>query len=145
MTTALDTRDPSTRAPLTSAALDLLDRSDAELRAALGSDDAGERYVHAHLAALRAGAAVVAVRGRPTSPRRGGPRSVWEMLPRIAPDLEPWAALFAATAGRRAAVEAGRDGLVDLPSADALLHEAEQFHHVVESALGLTRLQPLAG
>ena len=132
MTTALDTR-----APLTSAALDLLDRSDAELRTALGSDDAGERYVHAHLAALRAGAAVVAVRGRPASPRRGGPRSVWEMLPRIAPDLEPWAELFAATAGRR--------GQVDLPSADALLHEAEQFHHVVESALGLTRLQPLAG
>src|SRR6476619_6316017 len=40
----------------------------------------GARYVTAHLAALRAAAAVVAARGEPR-PRRRKPYSVWELLP----------------------------------------------------------------
>ena len=63
MTTTLGVREP-----LTPAALDLLDRSQGDLVTALRSEQAGERYVHAHLAALRAAAAVVAVRGRPVEP-----------------------------------------------------------------------------
>lgn len=132
--------------PLTTAALDLLARGEDELLTALRSDDAAERYVHAHLAALRAGAALVAVHGRPARGRRGGgPRSVWEMLPALDPELQGWADRFAATAAARSAVEAGRTRVVDDAAADALLADAEQFHRVVESRLGLSALQPLAG
>ncbi|GAA0324095.1 SAV_6107 family HEPN domain-containing protein [Kineococcus aurantiacus] len=132
--------------PLTTAALDLLARCEDELLAALRTEDVAERYVHAHLAALRAGAALVAVNGRPARGRRsGGPRSVWEMLPAYDPALQAWADRFAATAPVRAAVEAGRVGAVDQAAADGLLADAERFHRLVESVLGLSAVQPLAG
>ncbi|PRY17521.1 SAV_6107 family HEPN domain-containing protein [Kineococcus rhizosphaerae] len=131
--------------PLTTAALDLLARCEDELLTALRSDDVAERYVHAHLAALRAGAALVAVHGRPAQGRRsGGPRSVWEMLPAIDPALQGWADRFAATASVRSAVEAGRVGAVDEAAAEDLLADAERFHRLVESMLGLSAV-PLAG
>jgi hypothetical protein len=60
----------------------------------------GARYVTAHLAALRAAAAVVAARGEPRS-RRRKPHSVWELLPQVEPALTEWAAFFAAGAGKR--------------------------------------------
>src|SRR5258708_32677291 len=66
----------------------------------------GARYVTAHLAALRAAAAVVAARGEPR-PRRKKPYSVWELLPQGEPALTEWAAYFAAGAGQRAAARAG--------------------------------------
>ncbi|MEZ0490710.1 SAV_6107 family HEPN domain-containing protein [Kineococcus sp. TBRC 1896] len=132
--------------PLTTAALDLLARCEDDLLTALRTDDVAERYVHAHLAALRAGAAIVAVHGRPARGRRsGGPRSVWEMLPALDPSLQEWSDRFAATAATRSAVEAGRTGLVDAAAADDLLAHAERFHRVVEVQLGLSALQPLAG
>ena len=59
----------------------------------------GARYVTAHLAALRAAAAVVAARGEPKS-RRRKPHSVWELLPQVEPALTEWAAFFAAGAGK---------------------------------------------
>lgn len=131
--------------PLTTAALDLLARCEDELLTALRAEDVGERYVHAHLAALRAGAALVAVNGRPARGRRGGgPRSVWEMLPAFDPALQGWADRFGRTASVRAAVEAGRVGVVDAAAADDLLADAERFHRVVESMLGLSAL-PIAG
>lgn len=117
------------------AAIILLDRSRTGLLQAAAARSAGERFVGSHLAALRAAAAVLAVRGRPAS--RGGPRSVWEILPRVAPELREWAAFFAATASVRAAVEAGRGDAVSARQADDLLRDAENFHHVVESVLGL--------
>lgn len=131
--------------PLTQTALDLLDRSEAELTAAAISQDPADRFVHAHLAALRAGSALVAVHGRPTGPRRTVLRSVWDMLPRIDESLGERAAGFAATAPLRSAVEAGRTQVVDAADADDLLSAAEAFHHEVESLLGLSRVQPLAG
>ena len=146
MTSASSTSDtPDVPRPLTTAALDLLERCEAELVAAMRADDPADRYVHAHLSALRAGAALVAVRGRPAGPRRSSPRSVWEMLPRLDDSLQEWADLFAATAATRSAVEAGRTGAVDAAAADGLLAAAERFHRVVESMLGLSAVHPLAG
>lgn len=123
------------RPPVSPAARMLLDRSRAGLLQACAARTCGERYVAAHLAALRAAAAVLAVRGRPSM--RGGPRSVWEVLPRIVPELGEWAAFFSATASRRAAVEAGRGESISVRDADDLLRDAEAFHHVAESVLGL--------
>ncbi len=124
-----------TRPPVSNAALMLHERSRAGLLQACAARSAGERYVAAHLAALRSAAAVLAVRGKPSG--RGGPRSVWEVLPRVAPELGEWAAFFAATASRRAAVEAGRGEVISARDADDLLRDAEAFQHVVASMLDL--------
>jgi hypothetical protein len=117
--------------------LDLIDRARDSLVAALTATSAGERYVAAHLAALRAAAAVLSVRGRPQ--RYGRPRSVWEVLPTVAPELGEWATFFDAGAARRAAVEAGRDDAVSSREADDLIRDGEAFLAVVEGVLGLPR------
>jgi len=110
----------------------------SHLRDAEEAGSAPARYVSAHLAALRAAAAVLAQRGEPQSrPGRGcRPRSAWELLPAAAPELAEWAAFFAASASRRAAAEAGLPGAVTEEEADALLGEARAFLAVVESLLG---------
>lgn len=143
MTASVTPLNTMTRPPVPPAARVLLDRTSAGLLQACAARSAGERYVAAHLAALRAAAAVLAARGRPAS--RGGPRSVWEVLPRVAPELAEWAAFFAATASRRAAIEAGRGDCVTPRDADDLLRDAETFQHVVESVLGLPFQQVLPG
>ena len=125
---------PSASAPAPAAAVDLLLRSDAGLRSARATDDAGERYVAAHLAALRAAAAVLAVRGRP---RRGSTLNVWEVLPRVAPELAEWAVFFASGARRRAAVEAGLAGAVSTRQADDLVRDASAFADLVAELLGV--------
>ena len=122
------------RAPMATTALDLLDRSRASLLDACRTGSVDERYVEAHLAALRAAAALLAARSRPT--RRARPRSVWEVLPEIAPELGEWAVFFAATARRRAAVERGSVAL-STREADDLLRQAEVFLGLVQAALGL--------
>jgi hypothetical protein len=132
-----------TRPPVSTAARMLLDRSRAGLLQALAARNPDERYVTAHLAALRSAAAMLSVRSRPGG--RGGPRSVWEVLPKVAPELGEWASFFAATASRRAAIEAGRSDVVSAREADDLLRDAEAFHHLVESSLGLPYQQVLPG
>jgi hypothetical protein len=101
----------------------------------------GLRYATAHLAALRAAAAVLAARAQPAPGLRNRMTSVWALLTRVAPDLTEWAAFFAAGAARRAAAEAGIPRVVSARDADDLLRAAEQFTAVVEVALGL-RDQP---
>jgi hypothetical protein len=120
-------------------------RSPAELirLARQGLDEAavtrqdGLRYAIAHLAALRAAAAVLAARARPVPGRRNRMTSVWALLTLVAPDLAEWASFFAAGAVKRAAAEAGIPRAVTARQADDLLRAAEQFTAVVEVALGL--------
>jgi|ERR1035438_1058446 SAV_6107-like HEPN len=102
----------------------------------------GARYVTAHLAALRAAAAVVAARGEPRS-RRRKPHSVWELLPQVEPALTEWAAFFAAGAGKRAAAEAGLPRAASAREADDLLRDAETFLSLAETALGVEVQSPL--
>jgi hypothetical protein len=85
----------------------------------------GERYAQAHLAALRAAAAVLAVRARPR--RRAAPKSAWTLLGTVAPELAEWAAFFAAASATRAAVEAGVHRLVTDRDADDMVRQAGQF------------------
>lgn len=110
----------------------LLARADAELLAAQFSAEAWERFTHAHLAAVRAAAAVVAARGRPAG--RGAPRTVWEMLGVVAPELVRWAALFADGARLRSALEAGRFEAVSTARAERALCDAEDFVDVARTA-----------
>src|SRR5919199_1279500 len=103
----------------------------------------GLRYATAHLAALRAAAAVLAARARPVPGRRGRVTSVWALLVMVAPELDEWAAFFAVSAAKRAAAEAGIPRVVSTREADDLLRAAEQFVALVESTLGLAYQPPL--
>ena len=120
------------------AALSLLRTARQGLAEAEGETDAGTRYIGAHLAALRAAAAIVSARGEPgTGTRRRRPRSVWELLPQVEPALAEWAAFFAASAATRAAAEAGLPRAATAREADDLLRDASTFLMVAERALGV--------
>jgi hypothetical protein len=120
------------------AALSLLRTARQGLAEAEAEADTGTRYIGAHLAALRAAAAIVAARGEPgTGARRRRPRSVWELLPQVEPALAEWAAFFAASAAKRAAAEAGLPRAATAREADDLLRDASTFLMVAERALGV--------
>lgn len=97
----------------------LLEQARRSLAAAKSADNAADRYTAAHVAAVRAAAALVAARG--SRSRRARPVPVWTLLAQAAPDMAAWAPHFAAQDRTRAAVEAGVTRLVnDLTAADAL-------------------------
>lgn len=128
--------DPAARA-LGERALELLARASVLLGESAVAREPGDRFVTAHLAALRAAAAVLAVRGHPPR-RRGVARSLsaWVLLPQVAPELEEWALLFAEAAPRRAAVETGRSGAVTAAQAERHRRDAEAFTREVGALLG---------
>ncbi len=147
--TATSSSAPSagTRPGVPAQSRDLLAGSARELLAAGAADDPETRYARAHLAALRASAAVLAARAgaRPGQPRRSARvRSAWVLLAEVAPELAEWAAFFAAGAGKRAAAEAGLRGVVTAREADDLVREAEAFLALVARALGVAH-QPALG
>lgn len=119
------------------AALDLLAQAQHGLDEAATLQTPNERFVAAHLAALRTAAAVLAVRGRPeNTPRaRRAIRSAWDVLPQVAPELTEWSALFASGAPRRARAEAGIAGAATWRDADDLVRAAGMFQRLVESTL----------
>ncbi|HEY5335629.1 MAG TPA: SAV_6107 family HEPN domain-containing protein [Mycobacteriales bacterium] len=116
----------------------LLGSARAGVLEALASPEPADRYVRAHLAALRAAAAVLAARARPAPAggRRRAP-TVWTLLPAVAPELGEWAAFFAAGAAKRAAAESGLVHAVTAREADDLVRDAQSFLELVESGLGL--------
>ncbi|GHG03067.1 SAV_6107 family HEPN domain-containing protein [Streptomyces zaomyceticus] len=125
------------------AALDLLAKARAGLVEAAALDRPHERYAAAHLAALRAAAAVLAARARPeTDRRRQRIRSAWELLAELAPELTEWSALFASGARRRARAEAGIAGAATRREADDLLRDSAQFLRLVERLLALQPVLP---
>jgi hypothetical protein len=69
--------------------------------------------------------------------RRSRLTNVWVLLTMVAPELSEWAAFFAASAGKRAAAEAGIPRVVSQREADDLTRLAGSFVNVVELALGL--------
>jgi SAV_6107-like HEPN len=132
---------PRRRVPAT--VLSLLGQARQGLAEAKAVADPGTRYICAHLAALRAAAAIVAARVEPgAGSRRHRPRSVWELLPQADPALSEWAAFFAASAAKRAAAEAGLPRAATAREAEDLIRDAETFLRVAERALGVDG-QPL--
>jgi hypothetical protein len=123
------------RKPFGHAPFDLLEQARWELVESATATRVEDRYIAAHLAALRAGAAVLAARARPRSVQ--GPCNVWTVLPRITSELTEWAVFFAVSATKRAAIESGLSRVVTAREADDLLREAEQFVAVVALLLGL--------
>lgn len=114
-----------------------LARAAESLCEAIGAEEVPMRYACAHVAALRAAAALLAARARPEPTRRRRQMNAWVLLAEVAPELEEWARFFAAGAAKRAAAEAGSARAVSEREADDLVREADRFLAVVERSLGL--------
>ncbi|HQE31352.1 MAG TPA: SAV_6107 family HEPN domain-containing protein [Propionibacteriaceae bacterium] len=111
------TNEPTYRADLRRARQALVT---AEL-----ADTPADRFLAAHLAALRVAAALLGVTAQRTG--RGGPVDVWQVLVRAAPEYAEWATFFAATRGVWQAVSAGARNVVTERQADDLLRDATTF------------------
>lgn len=109
------------------AVLDLLDRSRESLIDARHEPVVDRRYQIAHLAALRAGAAVLAARSRPSG-RMPGMVTVWDLIPSLAPELSEWSGVFARCSSRRVDRVTARE-------ADDLVRDAERFLELVAHSL----------
>lgn len=112
--------------PPSAAVLALLEEAEHGLAAAECEPDPAQRFTQAYLSALRAAAAVLAMRGRP---HRGNfqPASVWSLLSGMVPELREWAAFFASESAVRAKVQAGITRVVTARTADDLVRQTGQF------------------
>lgn len=117
-------------------------RAAESLSEAMAASDVPTRYACAHVAALRAAAALLAARAHPVPARRRPQKNAWVLLTEVAPELAEWAAFFAAGAGKRAAAEAGSTRAVTGREADDLVRDADRFLGVVERTLGLVPHAP---
>lgn len=115
-----------------------LDRSAESLREAITCSDVPRRYALAHVAALRATAALLAARAEPMPVQKRRQKNAWVLLAEVAPELREWATFFASGAAKRAAAEAGSRRAVTEREADDLVRDADRFLAVVETSLGLT-------
>lgn len=113
-------------------AADLLADAGRGLGSAIRATGTGERYAAAHLAALRAAAALLAARAKPGRGRWG---NAWDLLAAAAPDLAEWAAFFKAGAGKRQLAEAGIDRTISPREADDMVRQAAEFLDLVEARM----------
>jgi hypothetical protein len=134
---ALAAQSPRSRteARRAAAASELLVMATEGLAEAGSTPDIQARFVSSHLAALRAAAAVVAMRAPSASHHRIS--SVWELLTRVAPELSEWADFFAIEAQRRAEVVAG-SSVATAREADDLLRDSVSFVQLVAETFGLS-------
>ena len=115
-----------------------LARAAESLSEAVSATEATTRYACAHVAALRAAAALLSARARPATGRSRRPqRNAWVLLADVAPEFAEWATFFAGGAAKRAAAEAGSPRAVTEREADDLVRDADRFLAVVERSLGL--------
>jgi hypothetical protein len=121
-------------------AVELLDAALRSLDVAITAMNPAQRYAAAHLAALRACAAVLSLTARPAARR---PTSAWLLLATVAPEYAEWAAYFSAGAGKRALAQAGIDGAVSEREADDLIRDAGAFIELVAMRVDIARQMPL--
>lgn len=120
------------------AVRELLRDARRRLADASTEQDPADRYIGAHLAALRGAATVLAARAQPVARTRQRPRSAWELLSDREPRFAEWASYFAASARRRAAAEAGIPHAVSARDADDLIWNVDVFLTLVAASVGLT-------
>src|SRR3954453_652279 len=82
-----------------------LERAACSLREAITTSEGPMRYASAHVAALRATAAVRSARAAPLdAPPRGGraaQKNAWVLLAEVPPEFGEWAVFFSAGAAKR--------------------------------------------
>ena len=131
---------------MVTASTDDLLRARSALAEAELAERPSDRYLAAHLTALRVVAIVLTHRARSGMARPSGrPRNAWRILAEVAPELAEWAAFFAATQAKRDAVRAGATSIVSAREADDLVRDVEAFLRLVERAVGFSamRIRPL--
>lgn len=121
--------------PVSRSALSLLAQARQARSDAYRAISPGERFRLAHIAALRAAAALSAGHPGPPVRRRRQVQSAWTLVTSAVPDLAPWAAYFAAGAADRAAIEAGVTSAVSEADAEDQLRAAETFVDIVDRTL----------
>ena len=126
--------------PIPASVVALLSQAKNTWAEAVMESRPAEKYRDAHIAALRAAAAVLALRARPATAVRRRPTSAWVLLDGLAPELAEWSAYFADSANRRAAIEAGSVSVVSDRDADDLLRAAGEFIAIVERMVGVLTL-----
>ena len=114
-----------------------LARAAESLSEAIAATEVPTRYACAHVAALRAAAALLAARAQPEPSRRRPQRNAWVLLTEVAPEFTEWAAFFSSGAQKRSAAEAGSRRAVTEREADDLVRDADRFLALVETSLGL--------
>ena len=112
-----------------------LQRAHAAILEAELAEHPSERFLAAHLAALRVAAIILTVRGGPAPGGRSRRRSAWEVVADVAPEFAEWATYFAATEPKRDAVRSGARAIVTDREADDLVRDARAFLSVVERAV----------
>src|SRR5947209_608082 len=120
---------PRNTTPPRSAAA-LLREARANIAEAQRETSPAARYATAYLAALRAAAAMLTLRGRPHR-GRARPASAWVLLVKLAPEMAEWADFFAAGSSRRAAILSGVTRGVTQRDADDLVRAAATFTDLV--------------
>jgi len=126
--------------PVPASVVSLLSQAKTTWAEAVLETRATDKYRCAHIAALRAAAAVLALRARPATAVRRRPTSAWVLLEGVAPELADWSVYFADSANRRAAIEAGSVTVVSERDADDLLRAAGEFIGIVERMVGVLML-----
>ncbi len=111
----------------------LLRRAHNELDAAHLHSSAREQFLHAHMAALRGAAAVLAISPAVGSPARRKVRSAWAQLAEAGEEWGPWVEFYLASAATRAALESGQLREIDASSAREAARAAGQFLAAVEA------------
>lgn len=126
-------------------AMDLLSGAGESLAAAHMAHSVPDRNTGTRLAVLRAAAAVLCVRGRPTLPEArprslagSGPVDVWRLLPQVAPELTEWADFFETVLPEGGTHPGhGAAGPMTVREVDDLLRQGEDFVRIVAGLLGL--------
>ncbi|HLT60683.1 MAG TPA: SAV_6107 family HEPN domain-containing protein [Microlunatus sp.] len=90
-----------------------------------------ERYLSAHLAALRTGAVIVRLRAAQVR----SPSHLWSLVAAVAPEFGEWSAFFSATEGKREAVRSGATAIVSEREAADLLRDAAAFYQQLAGRL----------
>jgi hypothetical protein len=112
-----------------------LQRAHAAILEAELAANPSERFLAAHLAALRVAAIILRVRAGSAPSRPGRPRNAWRLVADVAPEFAEWAAFFAATEAKRDAVRSGATAIVSAKEADDLVRDARSFLRLVEHSL----------
>lgn len=99
------------------------------------ADQPADRFLGAHLAALRVAAVVLSCRAEPRRTPTSRPRDIWQVLAEVAPEYAEWAGFFASSTLKRQAVQAGAITLVGTREADDLLRDVRLFHDQVARRL----------
>ena len=113
----------------------VLGQARALLDDALAQRQPADRFRIAHLAALRAAAALLLAVSPSGIRSARRPTSAWVLLDRLAPAFGEWSAYFAGRAGQRAAADAGAVGAVTSADAVEMVGAVRTFLELVQAAV----------